>query len=895
MRNYSPMRIPPMADPVTRSETRRLNDWLRQLGPLLGRTVTLPQGTPSAVTQNVDLGNYLYLPGRQDGQISYGRVRFAAKVMPAGGTSVPDTAQNGLGLLSQSTVDGPTSANFWIEESSASLPKRPTREWVFPAFNEVEGETAGIHYFVDTADYQKITNKTFDQGNRHAFGFNTGTGLLNGDETKLCHLSLEGLSGNRNATTHAITFTPPATQIPPMDVQTGIGTTVKDRTHTFGVVRTPLVVGIHSGTPFEIGAPVFGGDTQKELYSMAGAAKGTYPGPSQGNLMFWNPTVSFTGDVGVGLFTITNCSTTTGMVVGMRVRDTRVNTAYVERWIVSIDSGTQITVTESFSETTSGISFSAFGPNWAGAGAIDHGALGGLTDDDHAQYLLLAGRTGGQVIGAGAHTGGNSTDLAIEGNIIVGDDISALNFTAGRLFQGQVNAVNNASTFQYTSDLTALSGAASGTINLFSPTFTGNPGWTSGSAVIRGLNFNAVIAPQTGVTLSTFEGGRFQASTGSGAGTITTYRGLAIQLSGGTGGPGTTTAFNGIDIAMANSSTPVTTARGILMSRIGVISTAVGTANAIEVATTFFADTDVTLWQGLVIPAISGPATVRGLVIGTTLNQIAGRLQLGSATDPSHYLDIAAGTTTVAPIRLTSATPITTAVAGCLEFLTDDFFATITTGAARKAFVLDDGTRLTSGRVPFATTNGRLIDDADMTFATDTLTVTKLIGSTSITASNLTSGRVVLAGAAGILTDDADLTFSTDTLTTTKIVVGGGASIDRLDHGVYTPTLTNVANLDASTAYQCQWMRVGTVVTVSGKVDIDPTLASVATQLGISLPVASNFGAEEDCGGTAAPNAVIDNPCAIRADAANDRAELNYVNASVANHAMFFSFTYRII
>ncbi len=39
---------------------------------------------------------------------------------------------------------------------------------------------------------------------------------------------------------------------------------------------------------------------------------------------------------------------------------------------------------------------------------------------------------------------------------------------------------------------------------------------------------------------------------------------------------------------------------------------------------------------------------------------------------------------------------------------------------------------LTSGRVPFATTGGLLIDDADLTFATDTLTATKIVGTTSV-------------------------------------------------------------------------------------------------------------------------------------------------------------------
>ena len=115
----------------------------------------------------------------------------------------------------------------------------------------------------------------------------------------------------------------------------------------------------------------------------------------------------------------------------------------------------------------------------------------------------------------------------------------------------------------------------------------------------------------------------------------------------------------------------------------------------------------------------------------TNNSRHAGKLSLGKTTAPTSWLELGAGTTTVAPIIFTSGTNLTTAIAGGMEFTTDDFFLTITTGAARKGIVLDDGARLTAGRVPFATTNGRLIDDADMTFSVDTLTVTK-IGATSL-------------------------------------------------------------------------------------------------------------------------------------------------------------------
>lgn len=88
-----------------------------------------------------------------------------------------------------------------------------------------------------------------------------------------------------------------------------------------------------------------------------------------------------------------------------------------------------------------------------------------------------------------------------------------------------------------------------------------------------------------------------------------------------------------------------------------------------------------------------------------------GRLSIGTHT-PTAMVHIKAGTTSAstAPLKFTSGTSLTSPEAGAIEFTTDDFFATITTGAARKAFVLDDGVRLTSGKIPIATTNGRLID-----------------------------------------------------------------------------------------------------------------------------------------------------------------------------------------
>lgn len=111
--------------------------------------------------------------------------------------------------------------------------------------------------------------------------------------------------------------------------------------------------------------------------------------------------------------------------------------------------------------------------------------------------------------------------------------------------------------------------------------------------------------------------------------------------------------------------------------------------------------------------------------------------------------------------------------------------------------------------------------------------------------------------------------------------------------GTYLPTLTNVTNVAASTAYAAQYLRVGNVVTVSGKVDIDATLAaSTATELGVSLPVSSNFGAEEDCGGNAISDSVASLSARIKADSTNDRASVVFKAISLTNDSYSFEFTY---
>lgn len=175
----------------------------------------------------------------------------------------------------------------------------------------------------------------------------------------------------------------------------------------------------------------------------------------------------------------------------------------------------------------------------------------------------------------------------------------------------------------------------------------------------------------------------------------------------------------------------------------------------------------------------------------------AGHVGIG-VTTVTAMLHLMAGTATAgtAPIKFTSGPLLTTPEAGAQEFLTDDFFATITTGAARKAFVLDDGARLTSGRVPFATTNGRLTDASTLTFISNVLKVTGVYYAPLIDHGN--SGTAITIDLAGSNEHLVTETGSATITLTNEIVGARYVLIFATGAGGFTPTLPAGVRLGSS-------------------------------------------------------------------------------------------------
>lgn len=115
--------------------------------------------------------------------------------------------------------------------------------------------------------------------------------------------------------------------------------------------------------------------------------------------------------------------------------------------------------------------------------------------------------------------------------------------------------------------------------------------------------------------------------------------------------------------------------------------------------------------------------------------------------------------------------------------------------------------------------------------------------------------------------------------------------------GTYTPTLTNEVNTTSSSANSCTYIRIGSIVTVYGSFTIEPT-AGGNTQIGISLPVASDLAAITDLNGlgkSAFNLNQIDNAI-IQADITNNRATLSgEANSGGGATTVTFSFQYNIL
>lgn len=120
-----------------------------------------------------------------------------------------------------------------------------------------------------------------------------------------------------------------------------------------------------------------------------------------------------------------------------------------------------------------------------------------------------------------------------------------------------------------------------------------------------------------------------------------------------------------------------------------------------------------------------------------------------------------------------------------------------------------------------------------------------------------------------------------------------GTTTQYIASGTYTPSLSAQSNLSTSSVTEAQWMRVGNVVTVSGRFTVQPA-SIAAANFELSLPIASNIANVEDASGVSFSGAVAGQGAEIIGVVANDTIKIQWIAIGTSQDSWSYTYTYEI-
>ena len=153
-------------------------------------------------------------------------------------------------------------------------------------------------------------------------------------------------------------------------------------------------------------------------------------------------------------------------------------------------------------------------------------------------------------------------------------------------------------------------------------------------------------------------------------------------------------------------------------------------------------------------------------------------------------------------------------------------------------------------------------------------------------------------------TDDVSVGGSLDV--TNAMHVGGNSKLASVEcksisipdgsisSGSYYPNLLNGQNLNLGNQYDCHYMRVGNVVTVSGRIDIQPEIEKEVSKLQIDLPIQTKLVETGSLSGMGVSQDGLVNIVCF-GDVISNRCTILYTPQDTEKCAFFFNFTYRVL
>jgi len=122
-----------------------------------------------------------------------------------------------------------------------------------------------------------------------------------------------------------------------------------------------------------------------------------------------------------------------------------------------------------------------------------------------------------------------------------------------------------------------------------------------------------------------------------------------------------------------------------------------------------------------------------------------------------------------------------------------------------------------------------------------------------------------------------------------------GTANQYIASGTYTPTTLSSINVNSITLNVFNWIRVGNVVTVSGRIDLTPTSSPLAAQLEFSLPISTSLPASYSLSGSAAESSSAKESGAIAGCCPLGNSAVLLFYASAGGPTNFYcTFTYLI-
>lgn len=132
-----------------------------------------------------------------------------------------------------------------------------------------------------------------------------------------------------------------------------------------------------------------------------------------------------------------------------------------------------------------------------------------------------------------------------------------------------------------------------------------------------------------------------------------------------------------------------------------------------------------------------------------------------------------------------------------------------------------------------------------------------------------------------------------------RATAASGNTIPALASGTYTPTITVIANVTATSLHSARYVRIGDQVKVAIAFTVDPTAAATRVDVDLSLPIASNlasnWGASSGvvCAISGAPSVFA--PGVVYGNFTNDRMAVLFTAPNTSTQTVALEFTYTVI